>query len=176
MKPSPGDSQHMDTWCQKAWPVKKKKKAPQTIYVSFKFFTATSSAQCEGCSEFWWVGFWLGSKSLLQRCLALELFFFLHLYMRLFYLSGLIGIERCLEASLSVFSSRSKRLQPDLEQFRLLSCMCLYPDREKAPWEKAGNYLASSLVFGWDRAYSPWFYRVLMVFTLGTAIDTQTLW
>lgn len=94
------------------------------------------------------MGFWLGSKSLLQRCLALELFFFLHLYMRLFYLSGLIGIERCLEASLSVFSSRSKRLQPDLEQFRLLSCMCLYPDREKAPWEKAGNYLASSLVFG----------------------------
>lgn len=34
----------------------------------------------------------------LQQCLTLELFFFLHLYMRLFYLSGLMGVERCLEA------------------------------------------------------------------------------
>jgi len=53
------------------------------------------------------VDFWLGAKSLL--CLTLEFFFFLNLYMRLFYLSGLIGIERCLEASL--ITSFSLRLE-----------------------------------------------------------------
>lgn len=137
--------------------------------VSFKFFPATSAVQCEGCDEFWWVDFWLGAKSLLQQYLTLEFFFFLNLYMRLFYLSGLIGIERCLEASLIAFSLRLKLLQQDLAQFKLLSCMCLYPDGEKPPWEKALSYLASSPAFGWHGGYSQRFYRVVIVFTLDSA-------
>lgn len=45
------------------------------MYVSFKFFSATSAAWCEGCVEFSWVDFWPVTKSLLWQYLTLQLFF-----------------------------------------------------------------------------------------------------